>query len=145
MNSTQTVKMSPLVKKMRWLALVSHIALIVWMAVWYFGLSNVHNYSNTFIVLVYIVPLLLPLKGIVQGKPYTHAWTSFIVLLYFLHAITVIYAEPTQILYASIELLLAIGLFTGCAVYARLRGQELGIGLRKLSEVMAEEKKRFEG
>ncbi|GBL03002.1 DUF2069 domain-containing protein [Glaciecola sp. KUL10] len=137
--------MSPFVKKMRWLALISHVALIVWMAVWYFGLSNIRDYSTTFIFLVYILPLLFPLKGIVQGKPYTHAWTSFIVLLYFLHAITVIYAEPSQILYASIELALAVSLFTGCSVYARLRGQELGIGLKKLSVVMAEEKKRFEG
>lgn len=145
MNSDKSIQMSPLVKKMRWLALSSHIALISWIAIWYFLLSNTHNYSATFIILVYIVPLLLPLRGIVQGKPYTHAWTSFVVLLYFLHAITVLYAEPTQIVYASIELLLAVSMFTGCAVFARLRGQELGIGLKKLSEVMAEEKKRFEG
>lgn len=145
MNNSENIPMSPLVRKMRWLTLVSHVLLIAWMVIWYFLLSNQHGYSTTFIILVYVMPLILPLWGIMAGKPYTHAWTSFIVLLYFLHAITVIYAEPSQIWYACVELFLAVCLFTGCAVFARLRGQELGIGLKKLKDVMAEERQRFEG
>ena len=39
-------------------------------------------YTITFILIVYVLPLLLPTKGIIQNKPYTHAWASFIVLLY---------------------------------------------------------------
>ena len=115
------------------------------MATWYFFLPITADYSITFKFLIYILPLLLPLPGIVQGKPYTHAWASFIVLLYFLHSITVIYAEPTQMVYAIIELILAVGMFAGCSAFARLRGQELGTGLPKLKTVMEEEKSLFEG
>jgi uncharacterized membrane protein len=115
------------------------------MITWYFFLPMTADYSVGFIVLIYIVPLLLPLPGIIQGLPYTHAWASFIVLLYFLHSITVIYAEPTQIIYASIELVLAIGMFAGCSSFARLRGQELGTGLPKLKRVMDDEKNLYEG
>ncbi len=140
-----TVPMSSFVKKMRLLALFSHIGLLGWMAIWYFALPMTAEYSILFKILIYLVPLLLPLPGIVQGKPYTHAWASFIVLLYFLHSITVIYAEPSQMLYAIIELILAIGMFVGCSTFARLRGQELGTGLPKLKTVMEQEKALFEG
>ncbi|WP_395343387.1 DUF2069 domain-containing protein [Ningiella sp. W23] len=143
-SATQT-PMSVKVRNYRYLALISHLALLAWMSVWYLALDTKADYSIIFILLVYISPLLFPLKGIVQGKPYTHAWACFIVLLYFLHGITVIYAEPAYLWHASLELLLATGMFTGCSVYARLRGQELGTSLPKLSKVMEDEKQFFEG
>lgn len=136
--------MSAKVKRYWYLALISHVGLLIWMSVWYLILNTKSDYSTVFIVLFYILPLLLPLKGILQAKPYTHAWACFIVLLYFLHGITVIYAEPDYIWHASLELLLATGMFVGCSVFARLRGQELGISLPKLSKVMEDEKRRFE-
>ena len=144
-HSLTNTPMSPRVKSLRYLALFSHLALLAWMIIWYFFLPMTAEYSILFKILMYIVPLLLPLWGIVQGKPYTHAWASFIVLLYFLHSITVLYAEPSQTLYATIELVLAIAMFIGCSTFARLRGQELGTGLPKLSAVMQEEKKIYEG
>lgn len=140
-----TPPMSTKVKRYRYLAVVSHIGLLLWMSIWYLLLDTKADYSITFIILFYILPLIFPLKGILAGKPYTHAWACFIVLLYFLHGITVIYAEPSYLIHASIELILASGMFIGCSVYARLRGQELGISLPKLSKVMEEEKARFEG
>jgi len=144
-QSDKTIPMSSRVKQLRYLALCSHLALVTWMIVWYFFLPMTADYSIVFKILFYILPLLLPLPGIMQGKPYTHAWASFIVLLYFLHSITVIYAEPSQMLYAIIELVLAISMFVGCSSFARLRGQELGTGLPKLSAVMDEEKELYEG
>jgi uncharacterized membrane protein len=137
--------MSDKVKKLRYIALISHLSLIVWMSVWYFVLPMTADYSIAFKILFYILPLLLPLPGIVQGKPYTHAWACFIVLLYLLHGITVIYAEPSQMIYATIELILAVSMFVSCSSFARLRGQELGTGLPKLKTVMEEEKNLYEG
>nr|WP_136252252.1 DUF2069 domain-containing protein [Ningiella ruwaisensis] len=136
--------MSEKVKRYRYLALICHIGLLAWMALWYLVLETSMDYSLIFIFLVYLLPLLLPLWGVIKAKPYTHAWACFIVLLYFLHGITVIYAEPQYWLYASIELLLASGMFIGCSVFARLRGQELGTSLPKLSKVMEDEKAYFE-
>jgi uncharacterized membrane protein len=136
--------MSDKVKRYRYLALVSHVLLLAWMSIWYLLLDTKADYSIAFILLLYIAPLLLPLKGIIQAKPYTHAWACFIVLFYFLHAITVLYAEPDYMLHAALELILATAMFVGCMMYARLRGQELGSNLPKLSKVMEDEKQRFE-
>jgi uncharacterized membrane protein len=136
--------MSSKVKGYRYLALISHIGLVAWMSIWYFGFKTSSEYSIAFVFALYILPLLLPLKGVIQAKPYTHAWACFIVLWYFLHAITVIYAEPSYLWFAIIELVLASAMFVGCSVFARIRGQELGTSLPKLSKVMEDEKERFE-
>jgi uncharacterized membrane protein len=144
-NTNINVVMSSKVKQYRYLALVGHVGLLVWLSVWYFGLSTSQAYSPLFIFIIYLLPLLVPLHGIIKAKPYTHAWSCFVVLWYFLHAITVMYAEPDYILHASVELIFAICMFAGCCMFARLRGQELGTGLSKLSKVMEQEKAFFEG
>ena len=128
----------------RYLALVSHIGLLLWVTLWQLVFREEPSYSLTFIFLLYILPLLLPLPGIVRGKPYTHAWANFIVMFYLIHGLTIIYAEPHEWLYAVIELFFATLMFIGCAVYARKRGRELGQGLKKLSTVMREEREKFE-
>jgi uncharacterized membrane protein len=132
-------------KKYRYLALVCHLCLLAWIAVWQYFLRPEPVYSSVFIFCMYVLPLLFPLPGIMKGKPYTHAWANFIVLFYVIHGLTIIYAEPHEWMYAIIELLLATGMFIGCAVYARKRGRELGQGLKKLKTVMEEERQRFEG
>jgi uncharacterized membrane protein len=127
------------------LALGSYFSLILWLVVWHFLLTIDRNTSVLFNVIMWIVPILLPLKGLVQGKPYTYAWTNFIVMFYLLHGLTSIYAVEGERWYAFIEILLCCGLFTGCSFYARQRGRELGMGIRKLKEELAEEKEAFEG
>ena len=129
----------------RWLALIGYIGLLIWMPLWYFVLSEQPRLSAPLIIGLWVVPLLLPMKGIIQGKPYTHAWANFIVMFYLLHGLTAIYTEEGERLYAVIELVFATVMFIGCAFYARLRGKELGLGIKKLKQEMAEEKQRFEG
>jgi uncharacterized membrane protein len=138
------VPMSPKVKQYRYLALVGHLGLLAWMSIWYLVLTGARDYSFLFIFIVYLLPLLLPLHGIIKAKPYTHAWSCFVVLWYFMHSATTMYVEPSYFLHASIEMIFVIMMFTGCAMFARLRGQELGTGLPKLSKVMEDEKKFFE-
>lgn len=128
----------------RKLSLVGYFGLLAWVIIWHFTLSNT-EYSVAFILLLYVLPLIFPLVGIVKGKPYTHAWASFVVLLYLMHGITAWYSIPEQWLYALIEVIFSVMMFTGCSMYARLRGQELGHSLPKLKQVMDDEKQRFEG
>lgn len=118
----------------RRLALFSYIGLFIWMAVWYFALGAASGYSTVFILLLWFVPLLLPAKGLFQGNPYTHAWANFIVMIYLLHGLTDIYASSEQWYFALIEIVLASAMFIGCSFYARLRGRELGLGLKKLKD-----------
>ena len=136
--------MSPKVKTYRYLALIGHLGLLGWMSIWYLLLTDARDYSNTFVIVVYLLPLLLPLYGIIKAKPYTHAWSCFVVLWYLMHSVTVMYVEPSYIIHALIEMFFVIMMFVGCSMFARLRGKELGTGLPKLSKVMEDEKLLFE-
>ncbi|WP_404399398.1 DUF2069 domain-containing protein [Idiomarina seosinensis] len=82
-------------------------------------------------LLFWVVPLLLPLVGLVKGKPYTHAWFNFILMFYFLHGLTAIYTHPQEFSYAVLELVLASGAFVGATGYARFQGRAQGLGLKK--------------
>jgi uncharacterized membrane protein len=139
------VPMSRRVLTYRYLALIGHMGLLAWMCIWYLALANTRDYSIAFIFIMYLLPLLLPMYGIIKAKPYTHAWSCFVVLWYFMHSVTTMYVEPAYLLHASIEMIFVIAMFVGCAMFARLRGQELGTGLPKLSKVMEDEKQMFEG
>lgn len=129
----------------RKLTLTSYFLLIVWLVVWHFFLTIDKPTSTLFTLLFWIVPILLPIKGLIEGKPYTYAWTNFIVMYYLLHGLTAVYAVDGERLYALVEIILCCTLFTGCSYYARIRGRELGLGIRKLKEELLEEKQAFEG
>ena len=128
----------------RSLTLLSYFGLLIWLPCWYFILSDDDKLTPLFIGLILIAPLLLPIKGLLKGSPYTHAWTNFIVMFYLMHGLTSLYTAPSEWLYALIELVFATALFIGCSFYARLRGKELGMGIKKLKHEMAEEKAFFE-
>jgi uncharacterized membrane protein len=128
----------------RRLTLTSYLLLIVWIALWHFILTIDKTTSTLFTVLFWIAPILLPAKGLLEGKPYTYAWANFIVMYYLLHGLTAVYAVEGERLYALVEIILCSVLFTGCSFYARMRGRELGLGIRKLKEELLEEKQAFE-
>ena len=126
------------------LTLSSYLLLIIWLIIWHFVLTIDKPTSTLFTIIFWIVPILLPAKGLIQGKPYTYAWTNFIVMYYLLHGLTAIYAVAGESLYALIEIILCCTLFTGCSFYARVRGRELGLGIRKLKDELLEEQQAFE-
>lgn len=138
-----SVEMTSKTKQLRWLALSSNIALIVWIALWQLQLSPHPHLNSMALTVGWLIPLLLPLPGILSGKPYTHAWANFILMLYFLHAFTILYVDDGERWLAAIELLFTCSAFLANVLYARHRGKELGLKLTKLSVVEKQEKQRF--
>lgn len=126
------------------IALFGYFGLLILMPLWMFVFVPREGYSNGFIFFVYILPLLLPLKGIIQDKPYTYAWANFIVMLYFIHSFTLLWIAQDELIWVLLELLFATCMFIGCTYYARHRGQELGLKIRKLKDELAEEKAAHE-
>ncbi|MCF7498783.1 MULTISPECIES: DUF2069 domain-containing protein [Pseudoalteromonas] len=134
----------PITKRFQRFALTGYIGLLILMPIWLFLIAPREGHSNAFIFVVYIVPLLLPLKGIIQDKPYTYAWANFIVMFYFIHGFTLLWVAQDQLIWVLLELTFASLMFIGCTYYARHRGQELGLKIRKLKEELAEEKAAHE-
>lgn len=74
--------MAPKTRFFRQLALVSYLSLLLWVLLWHFLLGADEGYSVLFITLMWVVPLLFPLPGLLKGKPYTHAWANFVLMFY---------------------------------------------------------------
>ncbi|MGB0936614.1 MAG: DUF2069 domain-containing protein [Colwellia sp.] len=113
------------------IGLTGYIALLVYMPLWLIVLNPSESLSPTLSLIMFTLPLLFPLKGLIQGNPFTYAWSNFIVLIYFLHSLTTLWVIPEDRIWASLELLFATIMFIGCSYYAKYRGQELGLSIRK--------------
>lgn len=119
----------------RLLTLICYPALLLWVILWHGWLAPSDTLSVWLKLSLWGIPLLLPLKGILQGNPYTHAWANFILMIYFLHSLTTLYTHPDERLFAAIELLLTTGAFIGATFYARFEGRQRGLGLKQREQV----------
>ena len=107
----------------------------------FFGLFALMFISNVFFpnasqsvrlgLLLWWLPLFLPLLGILKNKPYTFAWSNFIAAIYIGASATTFYLYPERFLWAISEFTLASMWFGAGSYYARWRGQELGLELKK--------------
>ncbi|MGF1688259.1 DUF2069 domain-containing protein [Photobacterium japonica] len=125
-------------------ALSANLGLIGWVILWQTTLSP-HPHLNPWIMAgVWVIPMLLPLPGLLAGRPYTHAWANFILMFYFLHGFTLLWVDEGERWLAVVELLITTLAFICNILFARHRGRELGIKLKRLSQVEKEEKARHE-
>jgi uncharacterized membrane protein len=126
MNKQQSIS----TKNLKKITLISYFSLLIFMPLWLIILSPSSGLSPMLSLIMFTLPLLFPLKGLVQGNPYTYAWSSFIIMIYFLHSLTTLWVSPKDMLWALIELFLATVMFLAGSYYAKYRGQELGLSIR---------------
>jgi len=69
-------------------------------------------------------PLLFPLRGLLHGRPYTCAWTSFLALFYFAAAVFGLAGPMERPWLAWLELGFSLLLFLGAVSYVRARARE---------------------
>ena len=119
---------TPTLKK---IALTGYFSLLFFMPLWLIYLNPSQGLSPILSLCIFTLPLLFPFKGLVTGNPYTYAWSSFIVMIYFLHSLTTLWVSPEDLIWASLELTFATMMFLGGTYYAKYRGQELGLSIRK--------------
>ncbi len=113
------------------IALIGYFSLLFFMPLWLIVLSPSESLSASTSLLMFTLPLLFPLKGMLQGNPFTYAWSNFIVLIYLLHSLTTLWVLPADRIWAILELIFASAMFFGATYYAKFRGQELGLSIRK--------------
>jgi len=113
------------------IALTGYFSLLSFMTLWIFVLNPSQGLSIWLNSVMFILPLLLPLKGMLSRNPFTYAWANFILVLYFLHSTTTLWVNADDRVWAFIELILTCTMFYGCTYYAKYRGQELGLSIRR--------------
>ena len=78
-----------------------------------------------------LVPLLLPLRGILRRDRRTFAWATLCLTPHFVYALTEIVANPDVRALAAAMFVLSLGLTIALVAYLRFtRGQGQGIGVR---------------
>jgi len=113
------------------IALTGYFSLLIYLPIWLIFINPSSGLSPALTLAMFTLPLLFPLKGLIQGKPYTYAWSNFVVMIYFLHSLTTLWVSAEDTLWASLELLFATMMFISGSYYAKYRGQELGLSIRK--------------
>ena len=114
-----------LVSISRWTALSSYFALLILLMLWFTVIAPSSQVPTSIVLVILVGPLLFPLRGLLHAKPYTHAWTSFLALLYLTHGIVEAYANQDERIYALLEVVFSSLLFTSSMLYARFRSREL--------------------
>lgn len=100
--------------------LTSYFGLFFLLIAWISWLSPPRILPTALVLLILAGPLLFPLRGILQGKPYTHIWASFIALFYFAVGIyNVAGGDMDKPWLAWLEILFSVLLFLGTLLYAR--------------------------
>jgi len=104
----------------RWLALGSLAGLIVLGLAWELWLAPIRPGGS--LLALKVLPLCIPLAGILKNRMYTYRWVSLLVWLYFTEGAVRAWSDRTPGNYlAMLEVLLCLVLFAACALHVRVR------------------------
>ena len=75
--------------------------------------------GNWLLALVAAAPLLLPLKGLLQGSLRSMTWAGYLVMLYLVIGITEAWSNPAQRIPALLQTLLVVVFVGSLLIFSR--------------------------
>lgn len=108
----------------RWLTLFGYFALMAGLYSWHLLINDTEKHLISIILIFQIGPLLFPLKGLLNGKQYTHAWSMYMAIYYFI--VGVWYgAGENSLLFGLFVVFTSLTFFAGTAMYTRYTGKAM--------------------
>ena len=102
-------------------AIISLIALITLCLLWETILAPLRPGGSW--LMLKVLPLLIPLFGVLRGKRYTYQWSSMMILFYFTEGIVRAWSEkPPSSTLALIEIALSVVFYFATVYYAKITG-----------------------
>ena len=119
--TTAAVPVMSTVVTTRRLAVGSLIGLIVLGLVWELWLAPIRPGGS--LLALKVLPLVVPLAGLLKNRMYTYRWVSLMIWLYFTEGVVRAWSDnlPAGRVLAGLEVLLCLMLFVACAMHVRLR------------------------
>ena len=114
--------LAPRMRVTRVLSLVAFFALIALLAANNLWFANLHGARTGVILAIELVPLLLVLPGMLIGSARAHAWTCFVVNLYFIKGVLAAF-DPARALLGWLEVGISLVLFVSALLFVRWRFQ----------------------
>jgi len=108
----------PAVAWTRAIAVGSLLAMIVLGLAWELWLAPTGNRT----LVLKVLPLAVPLTGLMKNRMYTYRWVSLMVWVYFTEGVVRATSDRgTSVALACVEVVLCLALFAACAVHVRWR------------------------
>jgi uncharacterized membrane protein len=104
----------------RWTAAASLFGLIVLGVAWEMYLAPVRPGGS--LLALKVLPLILPLAGVMKNRMYTYRWLSLLVWLYFTEGAVRAWSDkPPSNYLAMVEVALCLVLFAACSLHVKIR------------------------
>jgi uncharacterized membrane protein len=121
----------------RWLAAGSLIGLIILGLAWEMWLAPIRPGGS--LLALKVLPLVIPLAGILKNRMYTYRWVSLFVWLYFTEGVVRAWGDAAPGNYlAMIEVVLCLLLFVACALHVRVRLKKPAVPFAQPASMPAE-------
>lgn len=114
--------LQPRLKFSRVATLVSFFALTALLLAWNLFIAEIPGELRWVIASLQLIPMLLLAPGLILGNARAHAWTCFVVNLYFIQGVLAAF-DPSKALFGWAETLLSVSLFCSALLYTRWRFQ----------------------
>jgi uncharacterized membrane protein len=120
MQSPESILVPPAVEATRWVAVTSVLGLIVLGLAWELWLAPLRPGGSWWAVKV--LPLCIPVAGLLRRRMYTYRWVSLLVWPYFIEGVVRATSDRGPgVPLAVLETLLTLVLFAACVLHVRLR------------------------
>ncbi|MGR9115013.1 MAG: DUF2069 domain-containing protein [Gammaproteobacteria bacterium] len=101
------------------IALTGFFGLFSLLMLWHTLLAPSARFPVALVLLVSVTPLLLPMRGLLHGRPKSCAWAAYVSLIYFSHGTVEAYVNSAERLYAVLEIVFSLSLFLGATFFVR--------------------------
>ena len=102
-----------------YLALTGYFGLFILLMLWHTVLITNSSFPIALQLIITVVPLLIPLRGLLDKNPKSCAWAAYISLIYFIHGSAESYVNLSERPLALLETFLSLLLFFGANFYVR--------------------------
>ncbi|WP_137820599.1 DUF2069 domain-containing protein [Pseudomonas sp. 2FG] len=114
--------LAPRLALSRALSLLSFGGLALLLLIWNLVYADLHGARPWVILSIELAPLLILAPGLLLGSARAHAWTCFVVNLYFIKGVLAAF-DPSRSWLGWSETLLSLTLFCAALLYTRWRFQ----------------------
>ena len=120
MSTAEAVHVPPAVEATRWVAVASVLGLIVLGLAWELWLAPLRP-GGSWLALK-VLPLCIPVAGLLRRRMYTYRWVSLLVWPYFIEGVVRATSDRgPSVPLAALEVVLTLTLFAACCLHVRLR------------------------
>jgi len=107
----------------RWATLAGYFGLLIGIYVWHIFINETPDHAISIMLIVQLGPLMFPLRGLLAGRIYTHAWAMYLAIFYFV--VGVWYASADQDIWYGLYLIAcSLFFFAGTVLYTRYASRQ---------------------